>query len=135
MEIGLNVNENCLAEYQAMMMHKKYRYIIYHNMDNKSIEIEMTGERDESFEDFVKNLPDNDARFCVFDYHIAMPDGRINDKIVYIFWCPDNAPVKVRMVSAATNLFFQNKIPAIAVALQCNDYSELEKTEIEKKIK
>ncbi|KAL4488364.1 hypothetical protein ABPG72_019214 [Tetrahymena utriculariae] len=134
MDLGLQIADDCLQQYQAMRMDKKHRYIIYHTKNNKTIEIEKIGARDDTYEQFLNSLPQNDSRFCVFDYEKKFEDGRINEKIIYIFWCPDTAPVKVKMVSASTNQFFQNKIQGFALALQCNDLSSLDKDDLEKKI-
>jgi len=84
-------------------MSHSHRFIIYKTVDDKRFEIEKIGKRDETFADFVASLPDNGARFCIFDYHMVFPDGRTTDKIVYVFWCPGGTSVKVKMVGAATN--------------------------------
>ncbi|EAS00689.1 cofilin/tropomyosin-type actin-binding protein (macronuclear) [Tetrahymena thermophila SB210] len=134
MDIGLQVADDCLQQFQAMKMEKKHRYIIFHTKNNKTIEIEKIGARDETYQQFVDSLPQNDARFCVFDYDKKFDDGRVTSKIIYFFWCPDTAPVKVKMVSATTNSFFQNKIQGFAINLQCNDLGSFDTEELEKKI-
>lgn len=50
MDLGLQIADDCLTTYQAMRMEKKHRYIIYHTLNNKSIEIERVGGRDETYE-------------------------------------------------------------------------------------
>ncbi|EGR27652.1 hypothetical protein IMG5_191910 [Ichthyophthirius multifiliis] len=139
MDLGFQVSDRSIQEFNLMKMldkngQGKYRYIIYKVINNKEIDIEKIGQREETYDDFVKSLPLDDARYCVFDYSMTYSDGRNANKLIYIFWCPDTAKVKVKMVSASTNQFFFGKLQGGLVSHQANDLSALSKNEIEKKL-
>jgi cofilin len=54
-------------------------------------------------------------------------DGRTQDKLIYLYWAPDTAPVKSKLISATANQSFQSKLVGIGLVLQGSDLSDLEK--------
>ena len=40
------------------------------------IEIEKKGEQEETYWDFLKSLPKDEARYCVFDYNYVFLSGK-----------------------------------------------------------
>ena len=40
------------------------------------IEIEKKGEQEETYWDFLKSLPQDEARYCVFDYNYVFLSGK-----------------------------------------------------------
>ena len=52
-----------------MKLSKTYSYLIFTlTADNKSIEVEKKGAKEETFDDFVKSLPPSEPRYCLYDY-------------------------------------------------------------------
>jgi len=52
-------------------------------------------------------------------------EERAQDKLVFIFWCPDNVPVRQKMVGASTYTAFSAKL-GVACKIQAQDASDLE---------
>ena len=42
-------------------------------------------------------LPDNEPRYIVLDFDFHTKDGRDVEYLTFIFWCPDNTPVKKKL--------------------------------------
>lgn len=83
----------------AELKKKQHRYLIMKvSDDNTEIVIEHTGARDESYTDFTSKLPKESGRYGIFDYDYKMDDGSSRDKIVFVLWAPDDAPIKAKML-------------------------------------
>eukprot|EP00825_Cyclidium_porcatum_P000649 TRINITY_DN1022_c0_g1_i15.p1 TRINITY_DN1022_c0_g1~~TRINITY_DN1022_c0_g1_i15.p1 ORF type:complete len:156 (-),score=34.62 TRINITY_DN1022_c0_g1_i15:188-625(-) len=132
---GINTSDECIKEFNEMKMKKKYQYLIFQIIDNKIIQIEKKGERNSQYADFVKQLPPNQPRYCIFDYHMQYKDGRQQDKLVYIHWCPDTAKVDLKMVSATNNTSFVQQLQGVQYQIQANDLSDVDEKEIQSKFK
>lgn len=52
-------------------------------------------------------------------------EERAQDKLVFIFWCPDNVGVRQKMVGASTYTAFSAKL-GVACKIQAQDASDLE---------
>mgnify|MGYP006081380723 FL=1 len=63
MQSGLNIPDDVRNEFQALRMKRKHRYIIYKASDAKdSVEIDKLGAREETWAQFVENMPKNNSR-------------------------------------------------------------------------
>ena len=56
--------------------------------DKKYIEVECTGEKGASFDDFKSKLPAGDCRYGVLDVEINTKSGATTNKLIFISWCP-----------------------------------------------
>lgn len=52
-------------------------------------------------------------------------EDRAQDKLVFIFWCPDTVPVKKKMVGASTYTAFSAKL-GVACKIQAQDASDID---------
>ena len=63
MQSGLNIPDDVRNEFQALRMKRKHRYIIYKASDAKdSVEIDKLGAREETWAQFIENMPKNNSR-------------------------------------------------------------------------
>jgi hypothetical protein len=63
MQSGLNIPDDVRNEFQALRMKRKHRYIIYKASDAKdSVEIDKLGAREETWAQFMENMPKNNSR-------------------------------------------------------------------------
>ena len=72
--------------------------------------MEKKGERGSSYEDFLKSLPENDARFAVFDYHFTNAEKREINKIFFFSFVPKNCSVKTKFSIASTKEEVKSKL-------------------------
>jgi len=82
---------------------------------------------------FKGALPENEPRYAVFDLHYETNDGRPQDKIVFIFWSPDNSGVKPKMLYASSKEAIRSAFNGIAKEYQANDMDDLDRAEVVKK--
>ena len=63
MQSGLNIPDDVRNEFQALRMKRKHRYVIYKANENKdSVEIDKLGAREETWAQFIENMPKNNSR-------------------------------------------------------------------------
>ena len=66
---------------------KVHRYVIFMIDENKKeVVVEKTGGIEETYDDFVASLPDNDCRFAVYDFDFVTDDHCQKSKIFFISW-------------------------------------------------
>ncbi|UYV64343.1 DSTN [Cordylochernes scorpioides] len=75
MSSGVTVSTLAKTVYEEVKKVKKYRYIIYHIKDEKVIDVESTGPREATYQEFLENLQNfkTDCRYCVFDFPAPLP--------------------------------------------------------------
>ena len=79
-----------------MKLKKTARYLVFQiNLDSGEIELIKKQERGasdgkEEYETFIgENLPENEGRYAVYDFHYNTADGRPQDKLTFITWYVD----------------------------------------------
>mmetsp|Transcript_357 Transcript_357/g.420 ORF Transcript_357/g.420 Transcript_357/m.420 type:complete len:162 (+) Transcript_357:188-673(+) len=95
---NLAVEEDCAKVFKELKLRRKHRYIQY-GIDTKNAVIKPldTGKHDVSFDAFLKSLPDAKCRYVVYD-HEFVKDGRKQDKLLFITWCPRAADTNTKML-------------------------------------
>ena len=117
-----------------MKIRNKYGYIIYKISDDKKfIEIDCTGDKGASFEEFKSKLPDGDCRYGVLDVEINTKSGATTNKLIFVAWSDDNASVKPKMLYASSKDAIKMALTGINEEYQATDRSDLDETEIKKK--
>merc|ERR1719240_1098452 len=103
MSSGVQVDQECISEFEQMKIRSKYQYIIYKITDDKkSIMIECKGDKGASFDEFKSKLPDGDCRYAVLDVEINTKSGAVANKLIFVAWSDDNASVKPKMLYASS---------------------------------
>ena len=71
----MTVSSNAKTTYEEVKKDKRFRYIVYYIKDEKVIEVEYTGDRDATYQDFLEKLQELKAecRYCVFDFPVKIP--------------------------------------------------------------
>lgn len=90
-------------------------------------------DNDGDWQKFVECLPKDEPRYAVYDLHYETNDGRPQDKIVFVFWSPDNSSIKPKMLYASSKDAIRSALNGIAKEYQANDTSDLDKAEVVKK--
>merc|ERR1711967_4165 len=135
MASGVGVDDSCQTVYNELKMSHSKRYVIFKLNDDKSkIVVDCVGEKSETYDDFKSKLPSNDCRYGVVDFEFKYPDGRENQKIVFVFWTPDSAAIKSKMVYASTKENFKKTLVGLGVDMQATDMSEVDVREVLDKI-
>jgi hypothetical protein len=74
------------------------------------------------YEEFKKNA--KQSRFAVVDWGFTTADGRKSSKLLFIQWCPDSAPVRLKMLTASTAKSFMGVL-GLEKKVQANELSDL----------
>ena len=127
MNTGINIPDEVRAEFQALRLKRKYRYIIMKvNEAKDGVEVEKTGERDETFDQFKENMPKNNSRWAVYDLEWNADDGRKLSKLLFILFAPDdNADKAERFVVTCNKDQVKSKMSETNRDMQVNSWDDL----------
>ncbi|KAG8745846.1 cofilin [Ceratobasidium sp. 414] len=124
MSSGVGLNDECLSVFQELKLKKKHTYIIYAmSKDLKEIVVHKTSESTD-YDDFLKDLPEDDCRWAVYDVAYEKDGGKRN-KITFFIWSPDNAKIKAKMVYASSKDVLRRSLVGIAAEVQGTEYDEV----------
>jgi len=135
---GAGVSEECVKVYNELKLGKALKYIIYKlSDDNKNIVIEEAS-KSKNYESFRQKLihatskGKNGAevigpRYAVYDfeYQLASGDG-IRNKLTFIAWSPDDAPIGPKMVYASSKDALKRSLTGLGAEVQANDADDIE---------
>jgi septin family protein len=97
---GIAVNDALLTTYEDVKLRQKHKYIVFtlekvgsqgnkSTWDWKVLETPAAGEEGDNqakWEEMCTKLPEDQARFVVFDFNDTKADGRLVKKLVLIKW-------------------------------------------------
>ncbi|KAG8706853.1 cofilin [Ceratobasidium sp. 395] len=84
------------------------------------------------YEDFIKDLPEDDCRWAVYDFAFEKDGGKRN-KLVFYIWSPDSAKIKAKMVYASSKDVLRKALVGISTEMQGTEYDEVDhKTVLDK---
>lgn len=127
MQSGLNIPDDVRNEFQALRMKRKHRYVIYKANDNKdSVEVEKLGAREETWAQFIENMPKNNSRWAVYDLEYEEKDGRKVSKLCFIMYSPDdNNDNAEKFVIACNKDLVKSKVSEVNRDFQINRWDDL----------
>ncbi|KAJ8255053.1 hypothetical protein GJAV_G00200420 [Gymnothorax javanicus] len=79
---------------------------------------------DDPYLHFVSLLPPKDCRYALYDATYETKETRKED-LVFIFWGPEDASLKSKMIYASTKDAIRKKFPGIKHELQVNALEEI----------
>eukprot|EP00339_Tiarina_fusa_P029259 CAMPEP_0117049412 /NCGR_PEP_ID=MMETSP0472-20121206/34120_1 /TAXON_ID=693140 ORGANISM="Tiarina fusus, Strain LIS" /NCGR_SAMPLE_ID=MMETSP0472 /ASSEMBLY_ACC=CAM_ASM_000603 /LENGTH=138 /DNA_ID=CAMNT_0004762811 /DNA_START=57 /DNA_END=473 /DNA_ORIENTATION=+ len=126
MQAGVSVTDDCVTIFNELKLKHSHRYVIFRlSADLTQVEIESQGAAaDKDWKEFQGKLPENDCRYAVYDFEYDTPDG-VRNKIVFIFWSPETAKIKSKMVYASTKDELKRRFVGLGSDVQANDASEV----------
>eukprot|EP01029_Cantina_marsupialis_P001247 TRINITY_DN1103_c0_g1_i1.p1 TRINITY_DN1103_c0_g1~~TRINITY_DN1103_c0_g1_i1.p1 ORF type:complete len:145 (-),score=21.48 TRINITY_DN1103_c0_g1_i1:244-642(-) len=121
---GILPTDACIEAFNDLKMKKATEFVVYHIAESKVevLEIAPTGT---PFEEFVTKMPATDCRFAVYDYKYTNEAGATQSKILFIFWSPDTAKIKSKMIYASTKETFKRSLSGIYKELQACEVEDL----------
>ncbi len=115
--VGINPSEEQVKLYNQLKVDKTLRCIVLAlNKDRNGLETIETHDRNFTLKDLHEKLPKNDCRYVIFDFEYETKENppRATSKLLLILWCPDIAPIKVKVPFTST----KNDIKAAFVGIQ-----------------
>eukprot|EP00179_Madagascaria_erythrocladioides_P027586 CAMPEP_0198352964 /NCGR_PEP_ID=MMETSP1450-20131203/109417_1 /TAXON_ID=753684 ORGANISM="Madagascaria erythrocladiodes, Strain CCMP3234" /NCGR_SAMPLE_ID=MMETSP1450 /ASSEMBLY_ACC=CAM_ASM_001115 /LENGTH=148 /DNA_ID=CAMNT_0044059055 /DNA_START=82 /DNA_END=528 /DNA_ORIENTATION=+ len=132
MASGVAVDPKCIEEFQALVRSRKYQGVVMKINDAMtSIDVERTVPVNASgddaaakWSDFAKSLPENDCRYCVYDFEYEM-QGIKKNRVIFLLWSPEGSKVKSKMIYASSQEGCVNAMEGIQRQLQSCDDDEM----------
>ena len=90
------------------------------------INIDATGERGASYEDFCKELPENEPRYGVIDLDFETKDGRPTSKLIFISWNPDTGKIRDKMLYSSSKESIKSALNGVGIYINATDTAELD---------
>jgi cofilin len=126
---GITVSNECVTEFNEFKIRNKYRYMIFNIVGGKEVKIEKTGPLNATYDQFLADLPANDARYAVFKFDYTHADGQ-RQKLVLFLWVPETSPIKSKMIYAGTKDTIKKTLQGLQVEIQGTDKSEVDYNEV-----
>ncbi len=104
---GFLLDPDCQQVHREMQLKRAWRSYICMITDTAII-VESRGARAETYADFCAALPADAPRYGVVDFAYRTADDRPQEKLVFVFWTPDAASSKDKVLYAAS------KVPLLA---------------------
>lgn len=123
LQSGVGISDEVLSSITRLKLTREFRYFVY-EIKGMMIVIAKNGERSMTYDDFVKELPENDCRYGLIDIEFEADDGRSTSKVVLISWVPDLASVKTRMLYTSSIAPLQHEL--IGLTIRASDPSDLD---------
>lgn len=135
MTTGITVSDEVATLCSDIKLFHKYKYVTFKINDNfTEIVLEKTGEKNSTFEDFIKEFPINEPKYAVYNFGYEVENSRRN-KTVFISWIPDICRVKEKMIYSSSKSPLKRSFNGSLVDIQANSASELTEEIIYEKIK
>eukprot|EP01097_Dermamoeba_algensis_P000448 TRINITY_DN1154_c0_g1_i4.p1 TRINITY_DN1154_c0_g1~~TRINITY_DN1154_c0_g1_i4.p1 ORF type:complete len:138 (-),score=18.95 TRINITY_DN1154_c0_g1_i4:158-571(-) len=134
MASGVAVDDNVVAQYQALKLGHQFRYITARLSDDlREIVLDKTS-TDNDYSNFVSELPSNDCRYAVYNFEYTAEDGGSRHKIIFFLWAPDTAKVKAKMIYTSSKDSIRKKLVGIGTEVQATDRSEIAHSAVLEKV-
>ncbi|XP_068607756.1 cofilin-2 [Brachionichthys hirsutus] len=141
MTSGVTVNDEVIRVFNDMKVRKsstqeeakqrKKAVLFCLSEDRKKIVVEegkqiLVGETvDDPYACFVKLLPLDDCRYGLYDAFYETKESKKED-LVFIFWAPENAPLKSKMIYASSKDAIKKKFTGIKHEWQVNGLEDIQ---------
>lgn len=83
---GVTVDDAVVAQFTEFKKASNKTTFITYKIDNGVIVSEFTSGENETFETFLKQLPEDDCRYAIYSMDFTTSDGRPANKLVSITW-------------------------------------------------
>lgn len=98
---GVTVSDVCKTTYEEIKKDKKHRYVIFYIRDEKQIDVEVIGDRNAEYDQFLEDIQKGGAgecRYGLFDFEYmhqcqGTSESSKKQKLFLMSWCPDTAKV------------------------------------------
>jgi len=143
MASGVTVSDACKTTYEEIKKDKKHRYVIFFIKDEKQIDVEVIGARDEEYEQFLNNLQaggEDECRYGLFDFEYmhqcqGTSESSKKQKLFLMSWCPETARVKKKMLYSSSFEALKKSLVGVQKYIQATDLSEASQEAVEEKLR
>ncbi|KAE8211213.1 hypothetical protein CF319_g4581 [Tilletia indica] len=134
MSSGVALNPACIESFQELKLGKKYKFVTFRISDDKKEIIVDNKSNDADWDNFVSNLPESECRWAVYDFNFEKEGEGQRNKILFVSWAPDTAPVKAKMIAASSKDALRRALVGIGAEIQATEFSEIDFAAVEEKV-
>jgi cofilin len=143
MASGVTVADICKTTFEEIKKDKKHRYVVYFIKDEKQIDVEMIGDRNASYQDFLRDIQQagaGECRYGVFDFEYThqcqgTTEASKKQKLFLMSWCPDTAKVKKKMLYSSSFDALKKCLVGVHKYIQATDTAEASEESVEEKLR
>lgn len=138
---GVTLDPVCVTLFKGMQSKHDAKFLGFKiSDDGKKIvpDDEIKGGPKGTFAEFQKLVTSKRAdvpRYFLVDMEVTAKSGAATTKLLFIYWCPDNAPVKQKMLYASSKDTIRKQFTGVESELQATEPSELTEEEGKKKLR
>lgn len=125
------MNPDCLEAFNNVKSPQGNAQFVIFKVENEHVAVDHVGPADSPYDQMVALLPATEPRYCVFDYDFRNDEGHPRNKLLFVFWTPDTAPSRLKMVYATGVKGVIRRLQGIQKEVQATDLSEVQATTIE----
>uniref|UniRef100_A0AAX7TMV4 ADF-H domain-containing protein n=1 Tax=Astatotilapia calliptera TaxID=8154 RepID=A0AAX7TMV4_ASTCA len=133
MASGVTVNDEVIRVFNDMKVRKsstqdevKKRKKTIIVEEGKQILVGDIGDTvEDPYASFVKLLPPNDCRYALYDATYETKESKKED-LVFLFWAPESAPLKSKMIYASSKDAIKKKFTGIKHEWQANGLDDIQ---------
>jgi cofilin len=131
---AIKVGDDCISAWNDIKIGHKNRYVLFSFSDDlEKVVVLKQAPKESTYDNFLDDLPPRDVRYAVYDYEYKASDDTLRNKLVFVVWAPDIAPVKRKMLIASTKSSVKNAFAGVALELQATDDSEITEAQMNAK--
>jgi Cofilin/tropomyosin-type actin-binding protein len=83
---GVQVSQQAKDAFIDLKEGRKHKYVIFNlSPDNREVEV-LSASSSTDYDDFVKELPEDQCRWAVYDLEFEKPDGGRRSKLCFFSW-------------------------------------------------
>ncbi|KAF4520735.1 hypothetical protein B566_EDAN004855 [Ephemera danica] len=140
---GVTVSDVCKTTYEEIKKDKKHRYVVFFIRDEKQIDVEVIGDRNASYDQFLEDLQKGgtgECRYGLFDFEYThqcqgTSEASKKQKLFLMSWCPDTAKVKKKMLYSSSFDALKKSLVGVQKYIQATDLSEASQEAVEEKLR
>ena len=143
MSSGLAVDDQCRTIFEAIKTKKIFRYCVFYIKDERFITVEMTGDPQASYQDFLQDLQregDRSCRYGLYDFEYQHQcqgtlETSTKQKLFLMLMCPDSAKIKDKMLYASSFQALKKSLVGVHKCVQVSDLAEAASDQVEKQLR
>ncbi|KAF8236361.1 actin depolymerizing protein, partial [Tricholoma matsutake] len=124
---GVQVSQQAKDAFADLKEGRKHKYVIFNlSPDNREVEV-LKASSSPDYDEFLKDLPEDQCRWAVYDLEFEKPDGGRRTKLCFFSWTPDTAKIKQKMVFASSRAQVQRALTSASsvIDIQATDEDEV----------
>eukprot|EP00164_Ancoracysta_twista_P000210 GFYU01000302.1.p2 GENE.GFYU01000302.1~~GFYU01000302.1.p2 ORF type:complete len:155 (+),score=52.28 GFYU01000302.1:43-465(+) len=135
MASGVGIAQDCHEKYTEIQLKHAHRFIVF-KIDGGQVVVDKVGSDTDMkdyqamYESFRSGLNGDECRYGVFDVEKDTDDGKRN-KLCFIFWSPETAKIKDKMIYASTKESFKKALQGLHKDIQANDPDDIRYESVE----